>query len=83
MNAKARGPASERVAQIRAAHPGSPISRETRWGLLESSRTRAACLEPSSKFFDNERTIRSAVATFRRYQVAGLGAWASGVVAAP
>lgn len=62
------------LAEIRAAHPRTPIPREARLVLREifdnTRRTIAAILEST----EDEKSIRRAIAAFRSYQVAGLAA---------
>lgn len=69
------------IAEIRAAHPGAPVSREARLVLthvFENTRRMIAVLLET---YSDERAIRRAVAAFRNYQVAGLAGFARGVVA--
>jgi AcrR family transcriptional regulator len=69
------------VAEIRVAHPGVVISNETRLVLTQvfenTRRTLGALLESCT----GESALRSAVACFRSYQVAGLMALAAWVAA--
>jgi AcrR family transcriptional regulator len=63
------------LAEIRAAHPGVVVPREARLVLQQifdnTRRMIAAILEAH----EHEAEIRRAVAAFRAYQVAGLGAF--------
>jgi AcrR family transcriptional regulator len=69
------------IAQLRKAQPGLPISREVRLVLTEIFENTRRMLAAILEAYSSERAIRSAIATFRTYQVGGLAALAAQLLA--
>ena len=68
------------VAEIRAAHPGVVVQRETRLVLTQIFENTRRMIAVLLETYSDERAIRRAVAAFRSYQLAGLAGFSRAVV---
>jgi AcrR family transcriptional regulator len=69
------------IAEIRAAHPGTGVSREERLVLTQIFENTRRMIAVLLETYSDERAIRRAVAAFRSYQLAGLAGFTRGVLA--
>jgi AcrR family transcriptional regulator len=68
------------IAEIKRAHPGVSVPEEARLVLREIFENTRRMLSAILEAYEDGRSIRSAVATFRSYQVAGLAAFTRTIV---